>query len=1070
VPRKIEEYVRSFWEVNRIREKIEFERKKHNVGKIGYVEGPPTLNGRCHAGHSRGRAIKDLWYRFKTMQGYYVLFRAGWDTQGLPVELEVEKELKLPNKKAIEKEIGIEKFLEEVKKNIEKYHQHWLAVDKKFGMFLDYKNEYMTYKDSYIEREWRYLKAAWDKNLLGEGYRVAAYCPGCQTALSDAEVALGYEMLEDPSIYFKFKVKGKESTFLLIWTTMPFTIVTDMLVAVKPDAKYVVVEVGGEKWILAKERLELLKQLGIGNYRIVEEVHGNDLIGLKYEHPFIDLIPGLKKIHEKENIHRVVGADFVDLKTGTGIVHLSPGNGEEDFEVGVREGLTIFSPFDDEVKFTEDAGYFSGLFARDADEVVVKLLKEKGLLVKEEKIEHLYPTCWRSHHRLVFVARREYYLWTNKIVDDIIKAAEKVEYFYEEPRNRFISILKEGKPWCISRERYWGTPLPIFVCTKCGSKTLVSSRKEIIEKAIELPDGPNFELHRPWLDRIKLRCQKCGGVMVREPYVLDTWHNSGAAPFASLTDEEFNEFVPVEFLTEGIDQTRGWANRLLLLNVILKGKPEAPYKAFLFLGHVLDKQGKKMSKSLGNVVDSEEMIDKYSADLYRFYLIWKVSPIESMSFNEDEIMERPFQVLNTFYNLCKFFVQNASYDNFNWDKFNIYSIDLENISIVDKWLLTKVQRLVKSVTEYIETTRYHHALRNIESFIIEDLSRRYIPSIRQEFWFEENTMKLMSRYAILYYVLITLTKLMNPFTPFLSEYVYQNVFKLFSTNLLESVNLERWPSYEEKFIFDREEKILDTAYEILPVILYARQKAGIKRRWPISRLVIITEDKELLKSIENAKEIVVALSNVKELGVATSKKEAGFSVNIDLNLQKLGPKYRGTIKRILEAVQKESERIAEDILRNGKTEILIDGEKISLTSEDVKINYSAPDGTVYAEDEKGRFSVLLYTLRDRELMIEGLMRDVARRIQDARKRAGLDPPQVIDYVIVSGLDEESRKILKDRVEELSKLVRAKEVRFVDEKEVPDNVNLFTYEFEEHVLKIGIPKSKVRTNQDSLSFQ
>ncbi|MEM0161733.1 MAG: class I tRNA ligase family protein, partial [Thermoproteota archaeon] len=827
-------------------------------------------------------------------------------------------------------------------------------------------------------------------------------------------------------------------------------------VAVKPDADYILVETNQGNLILAKERQQVLDQLNLSNYKVLKEFKGKEIVGTKYEHPLLELISGLKKIYEKEDIHRIVGADFVDLTTGTGIVHLSPGNGEEDFNVGVQEGLSIFSPFDGEAKFTEEAGYFSGMFARDADDVVIKLLDEKGLLVKKEKVEHLYPTCWRSHHRLIFIARREYYLWTNKIVDNIVKAAEKVEYFYEEPKNRFISILKEGKPWCISRERYWGTPLPIFVCEKCGHKRLVSSRKEIVENAIELPDGPNFELHRPWIDKIKLRCEKCGGIMHREPFVLDTWHNSGAAPLASFSDEEFSYFVPVDFLTEGIDQTRGWANRLLLLNVILKGKPEPPYKAFLFQGHVLDELGRKMSKSLGNVVDSEEMIDKYSADLYRFYLVWKASPIESMSFSEKEIMERPFQVLSTFFNLCKFFFQNAKYDNYSWDRFSINEINPSDLSYADKWVLSKTQKLIVNVTNYIDRARYHHALRELENFIINTLSRMYIPSIRQEFWFEEDERKIMTKYATLFYILLTVAKLMNPITPFISEYVYQKVFKQFSSNLELSINLEEWPKYDKKFLF-KEEKTMDLAFKVIPVILYARQKAGVKRRWPLRKATLAIEDSEVLEELKKARNIIELLSNVKEIDFVSNKKDLNLKLEISPDLQKLGPKYKEKLGDIVKEVKNNEKQIAHSLLESGKATIFLNNMQIQLTNEDVKITYLPPDETVFVEDTEKKISVLLSKKRDETLLAEGILRDIARRIQDARKRAGLNPPEIIEQVVLVGLDDETRKLMHGNLQELAKLVRAKEV-IISENLPPSSIS-FDYDFEGFKLRIGIKSFK-----------
>ena len=540
--------------------------------------------------------MKDLWYRYRTLEGENIVFRGGWDTQGLPVELQAEKELGLSGNKWEDlQKVGVDKLVAACKEIIGKYKHDWEEADRLLGLLIDHRLAYMTYRDSYIEREWSYLATAWKRGLLGEGFKVVPYCPECQTALSAGEVSLGgYDKLEDPSLYFK--AKAEDGAYLVLWTTMPFTVVTDELVGAKPGSDYEYVRVGSETWIVNSGRKEALaKELGVQFGETKKRVKGEELEGLAYEHPLLDQIPGLQKPEFKGRIHRVVAEEYVDITTGTGLVHISPANGEEDFAVAQRRSVPVFAPFDDRVRFTQEAGRFAGMFARDSDKVVVEALREKGALVSAGKIVHDYPVCWRSDDRLVWLARREYFYWVDRIRPEVVKAAEKVEYFFDGPRNRFLAGLAESPPWCVTRERVWGNPLPIWVCDKCGEKTPAFSRKEILRRAVELPDGPNFELHRPWIDRVVLKCQKCGGRAFREPFVLDTWHNSGASPYASFTDDEFEKLVPVGFLTEGIDQTRGWAYTLLLLNVIRSGKPQAPYRMFLFQGHVLVENGEKMS-------------------------------------------------------------------------------------------------------------------------------------------------------------------------------------------------------------------------------------------------------------------------------------------------------------------------------------------------------------------------------------------------------------------------------------------------------------------------------------------
>ncbi|RLI16261.1 isoleucine--tRNA ligase, partial [Candidatus Bathyarchaeota archaeon] len=736
-PLELEKEIRSFWEKNQTQKKLMAFKEKNNIGVTGWVEGPPTLNGIPHVGHARGRVIKDLRFRWKTMQGYFMPFWAGWDCQGLPVELEVEKLLGVKNKRELLERVGEERFIEECKKAIMKYYKEWVEADRKLGIFIDQEKAYWTYLDKYIEREWQYLKRAWEQGLLEEGYYVVAYCPGCQTSLSSAEVGYedSYREVEDPSLYFKFPLANSQNEYFLVWTTMPFTLITDMMLAVHPEAEYAKVKVNNETWIMVKQRVQpVLQELGIEKYEIKETVPGKSLEGMKYEYPFKDLVPKQAELDKHPLVHRVVCEDFVDVETATGVVHLSPGNGEEDFFAAQKRGVPIFAPFNDEVKFTEEAGVFSGIFARDTDEMVIEELRKRNLLVSAKTVKHDYPTCWRSHHKLVWLARREYFLRTDKINEKVVEAAEKVEYFFESPKNRFLSFLKEGKPWCISRERLWGTPLPIWVCEKCGAKTLVASKKELIEKAVEKPDG-DFELHKPWVDRIVLKCEKCGGKMCREPYVLDTWHNSGASPYARFTDQEFEKYVPCDFLTEGIDQTRGWANSLLLEHVILTGKAEAPYKAFLFQGLTQDAKGRKMSKSLGNIIEVNRLLEKHSADICRFYMLRKCSPIDFMNFDLQELNRRPYQVLSTLYHLNRFLLENAEYDNFNPQKHTLEWTEKEKLlKNPDFWLLSELQKAIKEYTEKLETCEFNFALAVLEDFVIETISRLYVPMVRKELW------------------------------------------------------------------------------------------------------------------------------------------------------------------------------------------------------------------------------------------------------------------------------------------------------------------------------------------------
>ena len=962
-PLEIEEQIRSFWEQNKILQRLMEKREKENIGVLGFVEGPPTLNGVPHIAHARGRVMKDLRYRWKTMQGYFIPFWAGWDCQGLPVELEVERALGVKNKKELLKRVGEERFIEECKKTIMRYHKEWLEADRKLGIFINHDKAYWTYRDEYIEREWHYLKRAWEQGLLGEGYYVVAYCPGCQTSLSSAEVGYegAYQQVEDPSLFFKFKVAKTENEYFLIWTTMPFTILTDTMLAVHPNAEYAKVKIGNEKWIMVRQRVEpVMQELGIDEYEIVETILGEKLEGVKYEFPFKDLIPKQAELEKHPLVHTVVCEDFVDVETATGVVHLSPGNGEEDFLAAQKRNVPIYVPFDDECRFTSEAGAFEGIFARDADRKVIEELRKRGLLVSVKTIIHEYPTCWRSHHKLIWLARREYFLWTDRINDKVLEAAEKINTFYQAPKSRFLAFLKESKPWCISRERIWGAPLPVWVCQQCGAKTVVESKKELFARMSSPVDLK--ELHKPWIDRVVLKCEKCGGLMKREPFVLDTWHNSGASPYARFSDEEFKKYVPVDFLVEGIDQTRGWANSLLLEHVILTGKPESSYKSFLFYGLVLDEKGQKMSKSLGNVIQVNPLLENHSADLCRFYILWKCAPVDSMSFDVKELKQRPYQVLSTLYHLSRFFMQNALYDNFNPKDHSFEWVEKNgDLRLPDRWLLSKLQKAITEYTQRLEKCEFNFAMAVLENFVVETVSRVYVPMIRRDLWSDdpETLNRRLTVYAVLWHTLKTLTLLFNPATPFLSEFLYQNVYRPLDPTLEESVNFEKWPKPNPKLRDETLEKDFDVLLKCVSLVYSARQSARLKRRWPLNKAVIVAS-KNIHESLRKVEKVFLELSNVKKA----------------------------------EYVEKPTEELS--------------AERWSSASEE--------GITVYID-----------THRDEALISEGLMRDLARRVQSLRKELGFMPTDILDAVHIAGLEPKQATLISGFLDTMAELVRTRKL-------------------------------------------
>jgi len=1029
--KSVETKVRSFYD--RVDPREAAERRLSRQKPVGWVEGPPTLNGQPHIGHVRGRVYKDLWFRYSAMRGRRLVFREGWDTQGLPVELEAEKALGLSGNKWENLEaVGVEKLVAACKSLIKKYRAIWEESDRLLGLHLDRERAYLTYTDGFIEREWKYLETAWKRGLLGEGFKVVPYCPSCQTALSHAEVALGgYEQLEDPSLYYK--VRAADGSFLIIWTTMPFTVVTDELVAVKPDADYELVQVGDENWVVGSERkAQLAKDLGIQFGQTVRRMKGSELDGMTYVHPLLDKIPGLANPEFRGKIHRVVSEDFVDTSTGTGIVHLSPANGEDDFAAAQKLGVPVFAPFDDRVRFTSGAGDFAGIFARDSDQKVISDLKERGALVFAGKLTHDYPVCWRSGHRIVWLARREYFYWIDRVRKQLIRAAEGVEYYFEPPRNRFLESIRDSPPWAITRERVWGTPLPIWVCKECGKKTPAFSRKEIVRMAKRLPDGPKFELHRPWVDRITLTCPSCGGEATREPFVLDTWHNSGSVPYSAFTDREYRAFFPAMHLTEGIDQTRAWAYTLLVLNVLKTGKPLAPYKAFLFQGHVLDANGNKMSKSQGNAIWGLDVLRNRSVDLTRLYLTWKSAPEDAISMDMKEMEARPYQILNTLYHLHVYLAQNAPLDRFDANKHTLtWAKKQRLLATVDMWMLAKLSAAQEGVIGAYADARYNEAARALEELIITQASQDYIRLVRNELWRDDprERKRRLAIYAVLAHVLSSADALLHPVAPFVTEYLHQEVF----------TGSRRWkaPLVTQLMVAEpagtqasRAEKVVELALTVEEAANSARTKAKLKRRWPLGRLAVLAPRSPQQKA---ASPIIGQLCNVKEVAFVPSAERFPASFELTPNRARVGAQFKERTAEVLAALVPLGGQAAVSAWRAAKPlKTKVGGETLDVPLTLFDLVTKPAEG--YEVGEKRGVFVALAKERDDRLVAEGLARDVARRLQSLRKSRGYSPTAILARASVAGLEAEELKMLEPLKNDLAFLVRVKQVALFSEKQ------------------------------------
>ncbi|MBE3113870.1 MAG: isoleucine--tRNA ligase [Actinobacteria bacterium] len=1022
---KLEEKILDFWKKNDIFEKSL--KKSEGDKKFVFYEGPPTANGAPGVHHILSRVYKDIFPRYKTMKGYYVSRKAGWDTHGLPVELEMEKELKINSKKEIE-EIGIEKFNKLCRQSVMRYEEDWKKLTKRIGFWLDMDNAYFTFKNDYIETVWWILKTIWDKNLLYQDYKIVPYCPRCGTALSSHETALGYNEVEDYSVIVKFPHAERENTYFLVWTTTPWTLISNVAGAVNKDSDYVEVEYKGENLILVKNLLaEVFGE--DADCKVTGSFKGSKLVSSRYK-PLYDYADG------NSNAFSIIGGDFVSTEEGTGIVHIAPAFGEDDMNAGKENNLPVVQMVDEEGKFKERVEKFARMGIEEANPEIIKDLKEKNLLFSIKKVKHSYPFCWRCDSRLIYYARMSWYIKTSQIKDDLLKSNEEINWYPGHIKHgRFGNWLENNVDWALTRERYWGTPLPVWMDDN-GHKICIGSVAELRGKAIDLPDS--LDLHRPYVDNIIIKCEKCGKDMKRVPEVIDVWFDSGSMPYAQYhypfeNVELFKDNFPADFICEAIDQTRGWFYTLLAISTLLFKK--SCFKNVLCLGLINDESGQKMSKSRGNVVIPWDVLNKQGADALRWYFFTGVSPWLSKNFSIKAIDEVIRKFILTLWNTYSFFVIYANIDNFNpYD----YDLEVGDRFEIDRWIISELNLTVKKVNELMDDFNVTESGRLIQNFV-EVLSNWYVRRSRRRFWKSEEDKDKISAYSTLYECLVTISRLCAPFIPFLSEEIYKNLTGSLGRGE-ESVHLESYPAADESLIDEELSFKMDTARKIVGLGRAVRSKVNIKIRQPVEKVLIYFDgDTSKKEAINHFKDVITSELNVKELEFTRELDEL-VSYDIKPNLSILGKKYGSLVPKIKNALLSESSvRIALKVKNDKNVSLAVEGRKIELLPEEVLVDIKNKEG--FGVESDGEFTVGLPTAISGELLEEGFCRELVHQIQNLRKEAGFEIENTIDTAIESTVKEDVLKKFKNYImkETLSKSLSSefKEDMFVKEVKVND---------------------------------
>ena len=975
-----------------------------------FYDGPPTANGRPHVGHVLTRVMKDIIPRYKVMKGYKVIRKAGWDTHGLPVELEIEKKLGISGKEQIE-EYGVEKFVKECKESVFTYVSMWEKMTNQIGYWVDMENPYVTYHNPYIESVWWALKQMWDKGLLYEGHKVMPYCPRCGTALSSHEVAQGYKDVKDLTCVAKFKVEGEDNKYILAWTTTPWTLPSNLALCINKAYTYIEAKVGDEILILAKDLAD--KVLG-EDYEIVREFPGTELLGTKYE----QLMP-FGKVEGKA--FEVIHGDYVTLSDGTGIVHIAPAYGEDDSLVAKANGITFINLVDREGRFVEEVTPWAGKFVKKCDESICKWLEENNKLFKAEKHLHSYPHCWRCDTPLLYYPKESWFVAMTTLRDKLLENNNKINWYPDNIRTgRFGKFLENVIDWGISRDRYWGTPLPIWNC-ECGHKECIGSIAELKEKGINVPE--DIELHKPYIDNVHLKCEKCGKEMTRTGEVIDCWFDSGSMPFAQLhypfeNKELFEQNYPAQFISEAVDQTRGWFYTLLAISTAIFDRN--PFENCIVLGHVLDKKGLKMSKSKGNVVDPFDVLDAQGADATRWHFYTASAPWLPTRFSIDDVGEAGRKFMGTLWNVYSFYVLYAELDQFNPLKYN----DFVSENVMDKWVMSKLNTLVKDVDSMLNSYQITQAALAIEDFT-DELSNWYVRRNRGRYWSEELTDDKIGAYVTLYKVLTTLIKVAAPFVPFITENIYQNLVVGLDENAPESIHLCSWPEVNENAIDKNLEKEMDLAYTIVKLGRSARNGANIKNRQPLSKMLVSTDSLPAYYG-----DIITD-----ELNIKTVEFGADLSTHVNFeikpNLPVLGRAYGKMIPQIRKEIGARNQmELAQTIQNGGVVTINIDGTEIELNKENLLVTMQGLEGYAFAGE--GSIGVVLDTHISEELREEGHVREMISKIQNMRKESGF---QVADKIKLYVADNEMlMNVIKKFADVIKRDTLTEEIVFGTERE------------------------------------
>ena len=972
-------------EVANLWEKNDVIKKNFDMNQDGeyftFYDGPPTANGRPHVGHVLTRVMKDIIPRYKVMKGYKVIRKAGWDTHGLPVELEIEKKLGISGKEQIEG-YGVEKFVKECKESVFTYVNMWEKMTNQIGYWVDMDEPYVTYHNSYIESVWWALSQMWEKGLLYKGHKVMPYCPRCGTGLSSHEVSQGYKDVKDLTAIAKFKVQGEENKYILAWTTTPWTLPSNLALCVNKAYDYIEAKVGDEILVVAKDLAA--KVLG-EDYEVVKEFKGTELLGTKYER----LLP-FGEIEGKA--FEVIHGDYVTLSDGTGIVHIAPAYGEDDNFVAKQSGIGFINLVDASGNFVEEVTPWAGKFVKKCDESIVKYLEEHNKLFKAEKHTHSYPHCWRCDTPLLYYPRESWFVAMTKLRDKLLENNNKINWYPDNIRTgRFGKFLENVIDWGISRDRYWGTPLPIWEC-ECGHRECIGSIDELKKKGINVPD--DIELHKPYIDGVKLKCSNCDKEMTRTAEVIDCWFDSGSMPFAQLhypfeNKELFEKNFPAQFISEAVDQTRGWFYTLLAISTAIFDTN--PFENCIVLGHVLDKKGLKMSKSKGNVVDPFDVLDAQGADATRWHFYTASAPWLPTRFSIDDVQEAQRKFLSTLWNVYSFYVLYADLDKFNPLEYK----DFKSENVMDKWIMSKLNTLIKEVDENLASYQITQAALAIEDFT-DELSNWYVRRNRARYWSEELTDDKIGAYVTLYRVLTTLVKVAAPFVPFVTEEIYQNLVTGLDKSAEESVHLCSWPLVDENAIDTNLEKEMDLAYTIVKLGRSARNGANIKNRQPLSKMLLSTA-----AIPEYYGDIIKDELNIKcvEFGADLSQY---VNFEIKPNLPVLGRQYGKLIPGIRKEIASKNQMELAQKLQSGGTEtITVDGTDIVLNSESVLVTMQGLEGYAFAGE--GEIGVVLDTTITEELKEEGQLREITSKIQNMRKEKGFEVADKIK-LFVSGND------------------------------------------------------------------